>query len=284
MAIKNISVKLNGGDAVTVDGDLEFQLLGSATQGGTYTALTECTYIKLGSENTSGTSSSTISISSDVATIGNADIGSAEWLKCQVKDEADNESLLSAELPVNAVDYKLLFNDAQGQYIYTTAYTMPTSKLGMEFALPDGLSTGDKITLASVIFSPLNATEIFIGLGGGFDVYTADSATLAAASSLSFTYDVTTFDTVFKIDGAVQTLVRTQGTKGTPVGGALGIFIDQSSADVSISYLKLYDDTTLLYHYKMDEGAGTTLIDTMGSKNSAITVGTGSIDTVWVAI
>lgn len=116
MALRKITADLNGGDAVTANGDLVFQVHDSSDD----SIIATANYAELGSENTPGTDTNVnISITGDVVILDGVDIGTVTAIKIRCKDESGNESILSSSHAV-----LLLEDDFTGVTIDTNKWAV----------------------------------------------------------------------------------------------------------------------------------------------------------------
>lgn len=126
MARKKITANLNGGDAITAMGDLEFQIYDSLDD----SIIATANYAAIGSVNTNGTDGGNINYTLNETydpgsgllgqiILDGVDLGSTvpENVKIRCKDESGNESTLSASFSTT----KILFEDDFASTVVTEA-------------------------------------------------------------------------------------------------------------------------------------------------------------------
>jgi len=292
MSKKKITINLNGGDAVTPNDDLKFQLLGSATETGTYAILAECTYAKLGSKNTAGSDTNvTIAITGDVAVLDHVEVGTAAWLKYQVQDAAGNESVASAAKHTSSTPaiptqtHYLKFYGVHEQRLYRSSLTAITGtelkiRWKNTYAATAAMNIFDGDVTNGLLVEQSSATsKLYVGFKGALGTNFAETTSGVQADyadkDMVLTINTSTGSINLTANGSnVPLSVSTITIPATILGHAAFIGSDADGVSKILNgglyYFEILMDDTLKVSYAINEGAGTTISDSVGSQNLAL--------------
>lgn len=184
-------------------------------------------------------------------------------------------------------NYKMVFDGPTDQESESSLdFPQITGVLKAEFKCPllPVTNSNNIFTINAIFRVGYYGGNLIIGNTAGFDNYPIAGL---EGTDLVVTFDQTTFVTTVTSNGSPVTLGSTSGTKGSSdTTGLLKIPTNIAAGDdVEIEYFRLYDDSTLLAQYDMNDGSGLTIVDSSGNnRDLTIDVGTGVIGTIWVSL